>query len=175
MPFPSIYSSHPRTNPWNFCKKILRIGRAWKCNFFWSLIIGFLCLVFPNENHHHGFHMRYHLFLHYELFLKNLKKDFILTNMSTTVISKNSYLMTACHLPDVCLITCRWILDDCLTIAQWLPDNLKTTLSFIHLKSWNIYLTTKRQWQENQKGMRLRSLNNFKSYLAIINQCRFYI
>ena len=26
MPFASIYPTHPRTNPWNFCKNILRIG-----------------------------------------------------------------------------------------------------------------------------------------------------
>ena len=32
-----------------------------------------------------GFHMRYHLFLHYGWFLQNLGKDFIRTNMHTTV------------------------------------------------------------------------------------------
>ena len=32
-----------------------------------------------------GFHMRYHLFLHYECFFQNLVKDFIQTNMHTTV------------------------------------------------------------------------------------------
>ena len=32
-----------------------------------------------------GFHMRYHLFLHYGWFLQNLGKDFIPTNMHTTV------------------------------------------------------------------------------------------
>ena len=26
MPFASIYSTHPETNPWNFSKKILKIG-----------------------------------------------------------------------------------------------------------------------------------------------------
>ena len=26
MPFASIYPTDPRTNPWNFCEKILRIG-----------------------------------------------------------------------------------------------------------------------------------------------------
>ena len=35
-----------------------------------------------------GFHMRYHLFLHYEWFLQNLGKDFIPTNMHTTVCQK---------------------------------------------------------------------------------------
>ena len=30
MPFASIYSTNPRTNPWNFCEKILRIGREKK-------------------------------------------------------------------------------------------------------------------------------------------------
>ena len=32
-----------------------------------------------------GFHMRYHLFLHYGWFLQNLEKDFIRTNRHTTV------------------------------------------------------------------------------------------
>ena len=31
-------------------------------------------------------HMRYHLFLHYGWFLQNLGKDFIPTNMPTTVV-----------------------------------------------------------------------------------------
>ena len=33
------------------------------------------------------FYMRYHLFLYYEWFLQNLRKDFIQTNMQTTVFS----------------------------------------------------------------------------------------
>jgi hypothetical protein len=32
-----------------------------------------------------GFHMRYHFFLYYGWFLQNLRKDFIRTNMHTTV------------------------------------------------------------------------------------------
>ena len=51
-------------------------------------IIGFFkkvfFLFFPNKNQL-GFHMRYHLFLHYGWFLPNLEKDFIRTNMHTTV------------------------------------------------------------------------------------------
>ena len=34
-----------------------------------------------------GFHMRYHLFLHYGWFLQNLGKDTVRTNMHTTVKS----------------------------------------------------------------------------------------
>ena len=41
-------------------------------------------LFFTNENQL-GFHMWYHLFLHYGWFLQNLGKDFIRTNMHTTV------------------------------------------------------------------------------------------
>ena len=56
--------------------------------FFWFLVIGFFkkrfVLFFPNENQL-GFHMRYHLFLHYKWFLQNLGKDFIRTNMHTNV------------------------------------------------------------------------------------------
>ena len=53
---------------------------------FW--LLGFskkiFFLLFPNENYI-GFHMRYHLFLHYGWFLQNIEKDFIRTNMHTTV------------------------------------------------------------------------------------------
>ena len=34
----SIYPTNPRTNPWNFCKKILRIGGIEKLSFFESAI-----------------------------------------------------------------------------------------------------------------------------------------
>ena len=36
MPFPSIYSTNPRTEPWNFHENILRIGKAGKWDFFWD-------------------------------------------------------------------------------------------------------------------------------------------
>ena len=36
MPFTSINSTNPRTNPWNFHEKILRIGGAEKWGFFES-------------------------------------------------------------------------------------------------------------------------------------------
>ena len=55
---------------------------------FW--LLGFskkiFFLLFPNENYI-GFHMRYHLFLHYGWFLQNIDKDIIRTNMHTTVAS----------------------------------------------------------------------------------------
>jgi hypothetical protein len=35
-----------------------------------------------------GCHMRYHFFLYYGYFLQNLRKDFIRTNMHTTVHQK---------------------------------------------------------------------------------------
>ena len=43
-----------------------------------------LLLVFSNENNL-GLYMRYHFFLPYRWFLQNLGKDFIRTNMHTTV------------------------------------------------------------------------------------------
>ena len=53
---------------------------------FW--ILGFskkkIFLFFLNE-HHYGFHMRQHLFLHCGRFLQNLEEGFIQTNMHTTV------------------------------------------------------------------------------------------
>ena len=36
MPFVSIYSTNPRTNPWNFREKILRIGGVENLSFFES-------------------------------------------------------------------------------------------------------------------------------------------
>ena len=85
MPLALIYSSFPRTNPWNFHEIILRIGGAGKCHFilifcFWLLVFS---NFFPNENHH-GFHMRQRFFLHYEWFL--LEKGFIQTNMHRIVL-----------------------------------------------------------------------------------------
>jgi hypothetical protein len=53
-------------------------------------------LLHPNEKTK-GFHMRYHLFLQYEWFLQNLGKDFIPTNMHTTVlvfVNINPFLYT---------------------------------------------------------------------------------
>ena len=44
-------------------------------------------LFFSNENKL-GFHIRYHSFMHYGWFLQNLGKDFIRTNMHTTVSLK---------------------------------------------------------------------------------------
>ena len=41
MPFASINSTNPRTNPWNFHEKILRIGGAGKWGFFESAILNF--------------------------------------------------------------------------------------------------------------------------------------
>ena len=43
MPFASINSTNPRTNPWNFHDKIFRIGGAGKlafCFVFWFLVLG---------------------------------------------------------------------------------------------------------------------------------------
>ena len=41
MPFASINPTNPRTNPWNFHKKILRIGDSEKLSFFESAILNF--------------------------------------------------------------------------------------------------------------------------------------
>ena len=87
IPFASINPTNPRTNPWNFHEKILRIGGAGKWGFFESAILNFLkknYASYLNENNQ-PVHMRYHLFLHYGWFLQNLGKDFIRTNMHTTV------------------------------------------------------------------------------------------
>ena len=44
MPLSSIYPINPRTNPWNFCEKVLRIGGHWKTMFFWVGHFDFLLL-----------------------------------------------------------------------------------------------------------------------------------
>ena len=44
----------------------------------------FFSIFFPNENQL-GFHMRYHLILHYECLLQNSGRSFIQNNMHTTV------------------------------------------------------------------------------------------
>ena len=65
-------------------------------NFF------FVFLFFSNVNQL-GFYMRYHLFLHYEWFLQNLEKDFIRTNMHTTVCKINMLKSVALLYGRVCL------------------------------------------------------------------------
>ena len=46
MAFASINPTNPRTPPWNFCKKILRIGGAGKRAFFKSAILNFFFQIF---------------------------------------------------------------------------------------------------------------------------------
>ena len=46
MPFASINSTNPRTNPWEFHEKILRIGGAGKWVFFEAAILNFLSWPF---------------------------------------------------------------------------------------------------------------------------------
>ena len=43
MPFASINSTYPWTNPWNFWKKILKIGGVENLSFFESAILIFFC------------------------------------------------------------------------------------------------------------------------------------
>ena len=46
VPFASINPTNPRTNPWNFHEKILRIGGAGKWGFFEAAILNFLSRPF---------------------------------------------------------------------------------------------------------------------------------
>ena len=74
----------PKDQSLKFSQKILGIGRSGKWQF---LVFGY-CFSkkkkIPNENQL-SFHMRYHLFPHYGWFLQNVWKNFIQTNMHTTV------------------------------------------------------------------------------------------
>ena len=45
IPFTSINSTNPRTNPWKFHEKILKIGRAGKRGIFESAILNFFCFI----------------------------------------------------------------------------------------------------------------------------------
>ena len=53
MPFLKIYSTSPRTNPWNFRKKILRIGRVEKLSqpFWYELTKTFQTRPCPKKKH----------------------------------------------------------------------------------------------------------------------------
>ena len=82
MPFSSINLINSSTNPGNFHEKIMRIGRAGKWCFFESAIL----IFFSEKEKKQPVHMRYDLFLQYGWFLQNLGKDFIWTNMHTTVL-----------------------------------------------------------------------------------------
>ena len=54
MPFASIYSMYPRTNQWNFRKKILRIDSVenltFLCRPFWIFSFNFFFLLYPYSN-----------------------------------------------------------------------------------------------------------------------------
>ena len=81
MPFASTNSTNPRTNPWNFHEKILRIWLS-----FWIYFFRFLSSFFASSNEKkQPIHMRYHFFVHHEWFLQNLGKEAVWTNIYTTV------------------------------------------------------------------------------------------
>ena len=65
MPFASFFFTYPRTNPWNFCEKILRIGGAGDIIFvFW--LLGFSKkLFFVLEWKSAWLSYEVYLFLHY--------------------------------------------------------------------------------------------------------------
>ena len=52
MPFASINPTNPRTNPWNFHKKILRIGDFEKRPFWKSAILDFFFCLIPMKISH---------------------------------------------------------------------------------------------------------------------------
>ena len=91
MPFASINPTNPRTNPWNFHEKILRIGGAGKWGFFEAAILNFLSRPFwfffaSYQWKTQPIYMRYHFLLHYGWFFQNLgKKKPVRTFMHTNV------------------------------------------------------------------------------------------
>ena len=88
---------NPRTNPWNFHKKILIYGWAGKWGFlsrpFWIFWGGHFEFFFASSLwKKQPIHIRYHLFLHYGWFFQNLGKEAVRTFMHTTV---PTYVYTA--------------------------------------------------------------------------------
>ena len=86
-PLHPIYPTHPRTNPWNFCKKILRIGGApiWPFFGFWLLGIQKKnCCCFPMKISM-PFIWGIIYFCTMDSFLRIFGKGFIRTHMHTTV------------------------------------------------------------------------------------------
>jgi hypothetical protein len=85
---PIFFASINPTNP-NFHEKILRISGAGKGGFlswpFWILFFKKKKNLLHIYENMQPAHMRYHLFLHYGWFLQNLGKNFIRSNMHTTV------------------------------------------------------------------------------------------
>ena len=68
----------------NFMKKYWELAKLESEVFLSQPFWIFLLHLYENKQ---PVHMRYHLFLHYGWFLQNLGKDFIRTNMHTTVYS----------------------------------------------------------------------------------------
>ena len=63
MPFASFNLTNPRTNPWNFHKKILRIGGVGKSAFFKSAILNFFfkCTHKPENQQSQDLELSLHL------------------------------------------------------------------------------------------------------------------
>ena len=138
----SINSTNQRTNPWNFREKILRIGGAGKWVFFsrpfWIFFSKkyIYVYIFSNENNL-GFHIWYHFFLHYGCFLQNLGKDFIWTNMHTTVCFKHLHLVTGLRAQTLLSRVCGSkdvLTTDCTNLAIRLQST--TSLPKAHLHIW---------------------------------------
>ena len=98
MPFVSINSTNPKTNPWKVHKKILRIGVAGKwgflCRPFWIFWVSHFDFFFASYLWKiQPFYMRYHFFLHCGWFFQNLGKEAVQTFMHTTVHMKIFFLI----------------------------------------------------------------------------------
>ena len=114
MPFASFNSTNPRTNPWNFHKKILRIGDFEK----WPFLSRPFCFCFQKKNfvlffsneENLGFHMRYHFFRNFDDY-PGFKPKITPPNISAGSVSD------------------LWITQLCCKALLWLFLNLLVTLS----------------------------------------------
>ena len=113
-------------------------------------------LFFLNENHI-GFHMRHRLFLHYGRFLQNLDKDFIRTNMDTTVCVKKKLSSHEIYLnTPLCVNEKPFIFSKNIqgVLIFFICYKSLWTYSYSFLKCEIIYVLQKIHWIHQYKNLK---------------------
>ena len=146
-----------------------------------------------NENEQ-PIHMRYHLFLHHGWLLQNLGKDFVRTNMHTTVPS-NKYSEPIFPLLQIYVLIVRQQDYTLYNLILCIARNLLETKENIKIEShpfyqiicdWSIFMGTKQNYflffeKKNQNG-RLKKTEFFKiahsqkidPWVNMIDWCKGY-
>ena len=123
--------------------------RSWKMRFFWVGNFEFFfekkCFLLHLNENKQPVHMRYHLFLQYGWFLQNLGKDFIRTNMHTTVIIWRKVFRQ--HLDDFLFWNVIWFQKlSCKNVCLWFQN-----LSFKNICQWLCSFSTQYGFSQNVK------------------------